>query len=189
MASGAAPDGTPPPAGPAAVGPEAASPGLVRARRLKPRHAVGSPLFAKGRDAWTQVHTKLSADMAAAAKALAARAGHGTDMAREVEQFIKPIMAGLDDSLARKLDEVAKASDLSSHARHVQDAVSILDRYKAFAHGNESVAHLDKNPVHPVAIGRTLATALAALEKVVRTSDGAATGGTAGMGAADARAA
>jgi len=164
----------PAPTTPQAVGPDTAPPASGAARTAaQPRHQPGSPVFAKGRDTWTAVRAKLSKDLDDALKALTAGANGDASLVQGVEQLIKPIMAELDDTLTHKLDEIAKGGDATAHAHQVQEAEAILNRYKTFATGNAAVAHLDKNPAHPVALARTLTTALAALEKVVQTSDGA----------------
>jgi len=150
------------------------------ARTGSPRHLPGSPVFAKGRAAWLAVRTKLQSELDAVLKAVAARAAGDGGLVSEIEKLVEPIMAQLDDSLAHKLDEIASTANPGVHARLVQEAQAILDRYKAFASGDKTVAHLDKNPVRPVALGKTLEAALAALSKVIHTSDtGAADAGNA----------
>ena len=134
------------------------------------RHPTGSPVFAKGQAAWTAVRTKLQADIDTAMKGMAAAYGDGDPRVRAILDRVEPIMRQLDDSLAIKLGEVAANGAPEAHAPLVKQAEAIIGRYRAFVDGEPMIAGLDSNPFHPMAVRRTIDTALAALSKVVGTA-------------------
>ena len=77
------------------------------------------------------------------------------------------MMNTLDESLSKKLDEVASSTDPAQHSKLVGDAKQILQQYSAYLTREPVIAKLDSNPFVSVAVQKTLSATLAALERVV----------------------
>ena len=147
------------------VGP-AESPGDAAA--AAPRNGA---FFAKSRMAWIATRQKIESDIAKLHDALSsAYQGHGA--AETLEQAfqaqVEAMLNTLDHSLSDKLDEVTKVTDIGQHAKLVQEARQIMQRYEDYVAGEPIIAKLDANPFVPIAIEKTLTATLAALSKAVR---------------------
>ena len=124
-------------------------------------------MFAKGCQAWRATRAKVESDIEAVIKKVAGDHGPGGDEADVVRKAFGPLIHKLDDRLAAKLDEAAKAGDSAMHDKLARDAQGIIQEYKAFIDASPLVAQLDQNPYHRVSVQRTLDTALAALSRAV----------------------
>ena len=136
------------------------------------RHPHGSPLFDRGRQAWTKTREKVQADIDAVLEVCDHYYGDGSPESTALSSHYAPILAKLDKSLALKLDEVAKNPDGASHAKLVGEAQGIMTQYQAFLDSDPTVAKLDANPLHPVKVRATLDAALKALSNIVQTGSG-----------------
>jgi hypothetical protein len=77
------------------------------------------------------------------------------------------VMDTLDESLAHKLDEMAKNTDASQHPKLVQDAKQLIQNYQSFLANEPLIARLDNNPFTPLAIEKTMTATLSALDKAL----------------------
>lgn len=152
----------PPPAGtavdPGAVVPTDAFPGA-------------DPTFGKARMAWIATRKKVETDIGKLHAAMAeAYKGHGiaADITAVFRTKVDPVMDNLDESLAHKLDEVTSNTDADTHAKLVQEARQIIERYRGFVASEPTIAKMDANPFVPLAIGKTLDATLSALSRAIR---------------------
>ena len=133
------------------------------------RHGVGNPLFEKGLQTWTAVHTKVHADIAATMRAIEADLGADDPDVKQAHATVGPVLDQLDTSLEAKLREVTASTDPAAHGKLVGEAQAIIARYRAFVGGDKIIGHLDQNPYKPTTVRKTLDAALDALANVVKT--------------------
>jgi len=131
--------------------------------------APNGPLFGKASALWDGVRGKLERDIEAVMKAVAAEPAVEKEWVQEIHSHVEPVIKGLDDSLAKKLAEIAKATG-GGHGKLVQEAQEIMSRYRAFVDENPMIAHLDANPLKKIAIRTTVDQALASLSRVLATA-------------------
>jgi len=144
-----------------------AAPASASAQTGSARRDGSARVFAKGCQAWRATRAKVESDIEAVIKKVAGDHGPGGDEADVVRKAFGPLIHKLDDRLAAKLDEAAKAGDSAMHDKLARDAQGIIQEYKAFIDASPLVAQLDQNPYHRVSVQRTLDTALAALSRAV----------------------
>jgi hypothetical protein len=133
--------------------------------------AGGGTLYVKSRTAWIATRAKVESELAKLHGALtSAYQGHAAaePVEKAFQTRVQTLLNTLDDSLAKKLDEVNQATDAGQRAQLVQQARQIMLRYGAYVAGEPFIAKLDANPIVPVAIGKTLLATLTALSKAVR---------------------
>lgn len=82
-------------------------------------------------------------------------------------QRVAQVLAGLDESLADKLDEATNAAEPEKRAALVNEAKAIMQRYQAVLANEPIIADLDANPFAPVAIQQTITMTLDTLSKVL----------------------
>ena len=126
--------------------------------------------FAKARVAWVATRQKVESDLDKLhAKIIADYKDHGhlADIEKFFRAKVEPVLDSLDDSLARKFDEIASNADPAQHADLVRGAKQIMAKYKSYIAGEPFIAGLDTNPFMPLAIEKTLAATLSTLEKVI----------------------
>lgn len=126
--------------------------------------------FAKARVAWIATRKKIEGDIGNAHGAFNAafrthhRAAHlGAAFKTRADQ----VLGALDEALAEKLDEVTRNAEASQHAKLVQEARQIIQRYEATIASDATIAALDANPFAPLAIRKTLTATLSALSKAI----------------------
>jgi hypothetical protein len=136
-----------------------------------PAAGVSPAAVAKARVAWTATRQKVESDIGKLQDAFtAAFKGHpaGPDLGTAFKARADKVLDSLDEALAHKLDEVAGATDPAQHARLVQEAQQIIQRYEATVASDPTIAALDENPFVPVAIRQTMTATLSALSKAIR---------------------
>jgi hypothetical protein len=125
--------------------------------------------LAKARQVWIATRAKIQNDIAKLQSSLAA-AYEGHDLAQELQDAfnkrVEPVLANLDASLAHKLDELA-ATEGEQHAVLIKEARAIIASYERFLDSDDVIGHLDRNPLVPIAIRKTLDGSLEALNKVL----------------------
>ncbi len=99
-----------------------------------------------------------------------AEAYKGHTMAQELEDaFVKrvaPVMGTFDDSLAHQLNTVIQSADV--HREQSISAVrAVISSYVKFLDSDDVIDHLDKNPVMPLTIRKTLDSALEGIAKAL----------------------
>jgi len=126
--------------------------------------------YAKSRLAWLAARQKVQSEMEKLRGGLIA-AFDGFDIEAEIHseytEFVAPVLAALDESLADKLDEATNATSPAARAKLVEEAKAIIQRYQNYLAGEPVIVALDANPIVPVTIGQTLTTTLTALAQAV----------------------
>jgi hypothetical protein len=89
------------------------------------------------------------------------------DIGSAFRKRVGGVMDTLDESLAHKLDEMAKNTDASQHPKLVQDAKQLIQNYQSFLANEPLIARLDNNPFTPLAIEKTMTATLSALDKAL----------------------
>jgi hypothetical protein len=126
--------------------------------------------YAKSRLAWLAARQKIESEIGRLRSGLiAAVAGFGieSELHAEYTEFVAPVLAELDESLADKLDEAANTADTTRRSKLVDEARLIIQRYQGYVAGAPVIAALDTNPLMPLAIRQTLTDALTVLSKAV----------------------
>lgn len=149
---------------------------LQRVLGVTPGVAAAAPkanpaVYAKARLAWIAARSKIEQDISRLRDALtAAYQGHGAmeDLEQAFQTKVEAVLNNLDHSLDEKLDEVNKAADAAQHAKLVQEAKQIMQRYVTYVDSEPIIAKLDANPFVPVAIEKTLTATLSTLSSAVR---------------------
>ena len=126
--------------------------------------------YAKSRLAWLATRQKVQSEMEKLRGGLIA-AFEGFDIEAELHaeytEFVAPVLATLDESLADKLDEATNATNPAGRAKLVEEAKTIIQRYQNYLAGEPVIVALDTNPVVPLTIRETLTTTLTALAQAV----------------------
>jgi hypothetical protein len=126
--------------------------------------------FAKARTAWIATRKKIEGDLGQLHGAFnSAFKGHpmGSDLGVAFKARADKVLDALDEALAHKLDEVTRNNDAAQHAKLVQEAQQIIQRYEATVANDPTIAALDANPFAPVAIRKTMTATLSALSKAI----------------------
>ncbi len=145
----------------------------ARDRNARPPGAEASAAkkaqLAKARQVWIATRAKIENDIAKVRSGLAS-AYDGHDLAQMLQDAfnkrVEPVLGTLDASLAHKLDELA-AAEGDQHAALVKEAQAIIASYERFLASNDVIDHLDRNPLAPIAVRKTLDGSLEALRKVL----------------------
>jgi hypothetical protein len=126
--------------------------------------------FAKARMAWIVTRKKVEGDIGKLHGAFnSAFKGHpmGPDLGAAFKARADKVLEALDETLADKLDEVTRNTDGSQHAKLVQEAKQIIQRYEPTVANDSTIAALDANPFAPLAIRKTLTATLSTLSKAI----------------------
>jgi hypothetical protein len=130
----------------------------------------GAPAFAKARLAWVAARNKVESEVGklhAEMTTVYKDHGFGAHLDKFFHAKVEPILTNLDEALAEKLDEVNNATDPAEHAKLVQEARGIIQRYESYVAGEKLIADLDDNPFVPLAIQKTLTATLTTLSKAM----------------------
>ena len=126
--------------------------------------------YAKSRLAWLATRQKVQSEMEKLRGGLIA-AFEGFDIEAELHaeytEFVAPVLAALDESLADKLDEAINATNPAAHAKLVEEAKTIIQRYQNYLAGEPVIVALDTNPIVPLAIRQTFTTTLTTLAQAL----------------------
>ncbi len=134
------------------------------------RPAAGASAFAKARVAWIATRKKVENDIDKLQGAFtAAFKDHpvGPDLGTAFKARADKVLDALDETLAHKLDEVTRATDAAQHARLVQEARQIIQRYETTIASDPTIKALDENPFVPVSIQKTMTATLSTLSKLI----------------------
>ena len=147
----AAQSGRPPPA-------NGADPAMVQ--RLKKTGQV-----------WDATIAKMTRDLDQIAKTVtAATKDHelGESFEDEFQTVIEPLVKTIDKQLSDLLHGAAEAGSAEDHQRFLTEVRKAVGQLQKFVQSHPVIEHLDANPFHPVAIGKTLNASLAAVSSTVR---------------------
>ena len=126
--------------------------------------------YAQARLAWLGARRKMADEIERLGATIYATYRSDRDAANLEERFrqrVAQVLAGLDESLADKLDEATNAAEPEKRAALVNEAKAIMQRYQAVLANEPIIADLDANPFAPVAIQQTITMTLDTLSKVL----------------------
>jgi hypothetical protein len=124
--------------------------------------------YAKARLAWLGARQKMASEIERlGATIYATYRGDAANLEKRFRERVAPVLAGLDESLADKLDEATNSAEPAKRAVLVNEAKAIMQRYQAVLANEPIIADLDANPFAPVAIQQTITMTLDTLSKVL----------------------
>jgi hypothetical protein len=126
--------------------------------------------YAKSRLAWLAARKKMESEIEKLRGEIVAsfqEDGEGPELDKLYRDRVAPVLQGLDESLADKLDEAANAADPAQHQKLLGEAKAIIKRYTDFLAAEPLIADLDDNPFVPLSINATMSATLTALSKAV----------------------
>jgi hypothetical protein len=147
----------------------AAFEGGAAAAAAAAQNAKHDAALAKARQVWLATRQKVEKDIATLqSRVRAAYDGH--DMAKELEdafaERVEPVLTTLDETLAHRLDEIV-GSEAFERAALVQRARAVIADYEKFLDTDDVIDHIDRNPLVPLSVRKTLETVLDNLAKVI----------------------
>ncbi len=122
---------------------------------------------AKARLTWSAVRQKVKADLQALEQAIVAEYGNRQDVPDLAAKLRKldTILAALDESLTKTLDDALNAPNLAARAALHDKARELVARYQAFVSSDPLVAAIDRNPFVPLTTHATLSKTLQVLDR------------------------
>ena len=90
-----------------------------------------------------------------------------SELEKQLQAKVAPILTTLDQTLATKLEEAGKSSDGAEQQKLLSEARQMIGQYESFVTGNDLLAQLDANPFVPLQTQKTLVATLGALKKSV----------------------
>ncbi len=150
----------------------AASEGNVAAARAAAAVKTVAATASTSRLAWLAARKKVESEITKLHDKMASAYqdhGFGADLDKIFHSQVEPVLGTLDEALAHKLDECAKATDAVTHGKIVQEAREIIGRYEGYLASEQLIAKLDANPFEPLAIQKTLTATLETLSKSLST--------------------
>jgi hypothetical protein len=126
--------------------------------------------FTKARTAWLATRQKVEADInKLQGEFLAAFKGHAkaSDLETGFRSRVETVLTSMDEELAHTLDAALAAAEPGQHAKLVQNAKQIIQRYESYVASDPTIAALDLNPFVPLAIKKTFTTTLSVLSKAI----------------------
>jgi hypothetical protein len=130
----------------------------------------GAVTYAKSRLAWLAARKKVESEIEKLRGAIVAAyqdEGIAPELEKAYRERVAPVLTGLDERLADKLDAATNETDPNKRAALVAEAKQIMADYQAFLASEKIIADLDDNPFVPLAIRQTVSATLATLAKAV----------------------
>jgi hypothetical protein len=119
---------------------------------------------------WDATIAKMTRDLDQLSKTVAgASNGHelGESFEQEFQTVVEPLLKTVDRQLADLLHGAAEARSAEEHQRFLTEVRKAVGQLQKFVQSHPVIEHLDGNPFHPVAIGKTLNASLAAVVNTV----------------------
>jgi hypothetical protein len=119
---------------------------------------------------WDATIAKMTRDLDQLSKTVTgASNGHelGESFEKEFQTVVEPLVKTVDRQLADLLHGAAEAGSAEEHQRCLTEVRKAVGQLQKFVQSHPAIAHLDGNPFHPVAIGKTLNASLAAVFNTV----------------------
>ena len=127
--------------------------------------------YEKSRDLWLATRSRLESDIEKLRAEIVATYKEEDGLAAKLDAAyrtrVTPVLQTLDDSLAIKLGDAAKAADPQARAALVTEARTILQGHKAFVSGDATIGDLDANPFVPLQLRAMVGGMVDALIKTV----------------------
>ena len=131
---------------------------------------TGANAYEKSRDAWLDTRKKVEAEIEKLRSQIVATyqdAGIGAELDRLYRAKAAPVMTTLDESLAKKLDEVGKETNAARRVALVNQARDIITDYQSYVAGDATIPQLDKNPFVQLSIQQTVTATLSVLSRAL----------------------
>jgi len=119
---------------------------------------------------WDATIAKMTRDLDQLSKTVTgASNGHelGESFEQEFQTVVEPLLKTVDRQLADLLHGAAEARSAEEHQRFLTEVRKAVGQLQKFVQSHPVIEHLDGNPFHPVAIGKTLNASLAAVVNTV----------------------
>jgi hypothetical protein len=119
---------------------------------------------------WDATIAKMTRDLDQLSKTVTgASNGHelGESFEQEFQTVVEPLLKTVDRELADLLHGAAEARSAEEHQRFLTEVRKAVGQLQKFVQSHPVIEHLDGNPFHPVAIGKTLNASLAAVVNTV----------------------
>jgi hypothetical protein len=119
---------------------------------------------------WDATIAKMTRDLDQLSKTVTgASDGHelGESFEQEFQTVVEPLLKTVDRQLADLLHGAAEARSAEEHQRFLTEVRKAVGQLQKFVQSHPVIQHLDENPFHPVAIGKTLNASLAAVVNTV----------------------
>ena len=84
------------------------------------------------------------------------------------QTVVEPLVKTVDTQLSDLLHGAAEAGSAEEHQRFLSEVRNAVGQLQKFVQSHPAIEHLDRNPFHPVAIGKTLNASLAAVSNAAR---------------------
>jgi hypothetical protein len=126
--------------------------------------------FAEARATWLATRKKVETDINKLQdEFLASFKGHAraSDLERGFRSRTETVLTAMDEELAHTLEAARSVADPDQHAKLVQNAKQIIQRYEDYIAKDPTIAALDANPFVPLAIQKTFTTTLSVLSKTI----------------------
>jgi hypothetical protein len=91
----------------------------------------------------------------------------GESFEKEFQTVVEPLVKTVDRQLSDLLHGAAEAGSAEEHQRFLIEVRKAVGQLQKFVQSHPVIEHLDGNPFHPVAIGKTLNASLAAVVNTV----------------------
>jgi hypothetical protein len=120
---------------------------------------------------WDATIAKMTRDLDQIAKTVtAATKDHelGESFEQEFQTVVEPLVQTVDRQLSDLLHDAAEARSAEEQQRLLSDVRKAVGQLQQFVQSHPVIDHLDGNPFHPVAIGKTLNASLAAVSNAIR---------------------
>jgi hypothetical protein len=131
---------------------------------------VKQAAFAKARTAWLATRQKVETDINKLQEEfLSAFKGHAraSDLEKGFRSRVESVLSSMDEKLAHTLDAARAAAEPAQHAKLVQNAKQIIQRYEGYVARDPTIAALDANPFVPLAIRQTFTKTLSILSRTI----------------------
>ena len=119
---------------------------------------------------WDATIAKMTRDLDQIAKTVTvASKDHelGATFEKEFQTVVEPLVKTVDRQMSDLLHGAAEAGSGEEHQRFVTEVRKAVGQLQKFVQSHPVIDHLDGNPFHPVAIGKTLNASLAAVSNTV----------------------
>ena len=129
--------------------------------------ADGTQVYARSRQTWLAARQKVEDEFGKLYGAMTEvykDHAFGADLDKLFRSRVEPVLGSLDGTLADKLDELTKSSNLVQRDALIQEIKQIIQRYQNFLSNEPLIGKLDTNPFVPVAIESTLSETLSSLQ-------------------------
>ena len=93
--------------------------------------------------------------------------GFGAQLDTTFQTKVEPMLRTFDDSLEQRLDAMTRNTDPQEHAKLMEEARQLVQRYEAYVASEPLIARLDNNPFVALDVAQSLTATLADLSRAI----------------------